>query len=543
MKIFVLGKKCFSYFVEYIMQFIAEIIMKILQIAISLMIVFVLSKIFGLITNGEMVELKSNIFLLTLCYVVYLVLGFFQFELKQRIEKNIRVNTKKDIMFKILQNYIEVNQKGMNIDSSRITEIIYTDINNITTYVYVLSEICMAGIMLIVIAVILFKINFKLSLILFVWCVITGFWVYLYSKKLKKINRRLRSETDRHFKLARDILNNLKYICISNSRAHFFSKYEKNIESVKDMTAYRDKKAWILGYISSVFDGVWIILLLIYSISRIQNGKLGITEVVLFLSYAKIYSNQITKILNQLAYLQQVMVSVERVFELTDTYNIEKYANGKFPSQVSNIDISEIYFNYKDKKIFEDFNKKIMRHGIVITGKNGRGKTTLLNLMSGFLSPDSGNIFINDIPLHDMSIDSILRAIAYAPQGDVIFDMSIRENILSFDGADQIEEAQLWEMCREFQLLDDILGLEKKFETILSESQTLSFGQKKKISLIRTCLRTSKIVLLDEPLEGLDKLSQEKVVKYILSLSQQKYVIVATHRPEQFSGYDEIVSL
>ena len=91
--------------------------------------------------------------------------------------------------------------------------------------------------------------------------------------------------------------------------------------------------------------------------------------------------------------------------------------------------------------------------------------------------------------------------------------------------------------------MQDIKALKNGFETLLSESRSLSFGQKKKILFARAFLKPSQMLILDEPLVGLDEISQKQVIEILKEVSQKKILIIATHKPDLFDFCDQKIEL
>lgn len=178
-----------------------------------------------------------------------------------------------------------------------------------------------------------------------------------------------------------------------------------------------------------------------------------------------------------------------------------------------------------------------------IIGKNGSGKTTLLNILAALNITSKGNIYFNDISINDIAYESMQESITYYTQDDILFDQSIKDNILSFKNGNEVSSEALQDICMRLGILDDIFNLDDGFDTLLSEYKTLSLGQKKKLLFARAFLKPSQVLLLDEPLSGLDKLSQGIVLNMIEELKGKKTIIIATHRPELFSFCDKMINI
>ena len=543
MKIFEFVKSCYELLNKNKKSFWLMSIIKIISLILSLIITFYITNIITLFSTEDYKEVRKNIIILVMIYIISLICQYIQFTLIQKVEKDTRIETKKMILRRIIKSYLQVYREKKSINSAKINEILYTDANNVTTLLFSILDLCITSFTVIITGILLFLLNFSLTFLLTIFCVMIAIFVFHYSKNLKKINFKLREENDEHFKLIRDIIRNMKYICVSNTGEFHYKRYAKNLDDVKESTIYRDKKAWKLGYWNSIFEYVWIIIFLCYNIGNLSNGNFSISYFMLYFSYSRMYSSGIDRILFQYSNLQQIIVSMERLFGLLKIYNIKEKLKQEFPEKIENITIKNIDFSYDKNKVILSLNRKIEGKCILITGKNGVGKTTLLNLLSGLLVSKKGTVLYNNVPIEDIAIDRLYEFISYGIQGDMVFDISIKDNILSFPNGGNVSSEELKTICKKVGILDDILALDNKFDTQISEIRDLSFGQKKKILLARVFIKPSKIIFLDEPLEGLDIESQNSVINYIKQMSRTKYIFISTHKPEKFDFVEENISL
>lgn len=545
MKIRTTFKLCYEKLGSRKKQFWALFLLKIFLIFFSLAVAYYFSNAISILATRNLEKATSCIIKLALFYMLILFSSACDFFLRQSFEKNVRVGAKKEIMNSALHFFWNKQNEKNIYNSAKVTEIIYSDANNITSLLFWATDfvvdafsICITGVFLCYNDVVLFS-------ILSIFYIVLAAFSLKYSRMLKIINEELRQETDEHFKLSRDILKNAKYICLSNSNKMFLKKYSVNLELVKKKTINQEKKSWILGFVSSILGYSWIILYLAYSLIKMRSQEINIAEIMLFLSYSKIYTSGITSIFNSFANLQHVLVSVERVLQMQLSCKINRCKDEilSFPQQINKIEICNLEFAYGDNLIFSNLSYKITEKIILITGKNGTGKTTLLNLLVGMLNSSKGDIYFNGHPVSKISNESLFNGVTYACQGDVIFDMSIRDNILSFQGHESITDEVLFDICKRVGIFEDIISLKDGFETPVSEIRDFSYGQKKKIQLARVYLRPSEIILLDEPLDGLDKQSQILFMDLLAEISKQKFIFVATHKPDCYIGKKEIIVL
>ena len=197
---------------------------------------------------------------------------------------------------------------------------------------------------------------------------------------------------------------------------------------------------------------LWIFFYFIFGVRRLLSGLMTTTGFVLFFSYSKIFSSSFSSIVKLNARLQQIIVSVERVIQLSEIYNpsLGNPNKQQFPVSIETISFEKLCFNYGERYIINSLDETIVRGDCtLLVGPNGAGKTTLLNILSGILPVTEGNIYFNDISISDIDYNSLREAITYATQDDVLFDMTIKENILSFQGGNKISEAELFAACED----------------------------------------------------------------------------------------------
>ena len=174
-------------------------------------------------------------------------------------------------------------------------------------------------------------------------------------------------------------------------------------------------------------------------------------------------------------------------------------------------------------------------------GKSGCGKTTLINLILGFLKPSKGMILADNETEISINTDSWLKNVSYVPQNPVIIEDTIKSNIaLSHDNIDQ---AKLDDSIEKACLKDDFLNFKTGLNTFLgTKGVTLSGGQKQRISIARAIYKNSNIIIFDEPTSALDAETENKIINNLFTL-KNKTIIMVTHKANLLKKFDKIVKL
>ena len=177
---------------------------------------------------------------------------------------------------------------------------------------------------------------------------------------------------------------------------------------------------------------------------------------------------------------------------------------------------------------------------LAIVGASGAGKTTLMNLLLGFLPLQQGEIQVNGQSLAELNLEEWQRLIAWVPQNPTLFFGSLAENISLQDP--EISAGQITEAARQARLLDFIDQLPQGLETCVGEQgNQLSGGQARRVALARAFARKVPLILLDEPTADLDNENERLIMDSLQLLGRGKTVIMLTHRLDTARLADRIV--
>ena len=177
---------------------------------------------------------------------------------------------------------------------------------------------------------------------------------------------------------------------------------------------------------------------------------------------------------------------------------------------------------------------------IAIVGPSGSGKSTLLNLILRLYVPDEGRITIDGVDIRRVTRESLRRSMAVVFQENMLFNMSIRENIrLGKEGA---TDKDVEEAARKAEIHRYIMSLPQKYETLVGErGDTLSGGQRQRIAIARAIVRDPSILLLDEATSALDQTTEAAINKTLMRLAKGRTMLFSTHRLTSVVDMDEII--
>ena len=280
-------------------------------------------------------------------------------------------------------------------------------------------------------------------------------------------------------------------------------------------------------------------------------GRLSPGQLLVFLAYLR----GLYRPLRQVAKLTQRMAKAsactDRVIEILDT--VPTIIDGVDPVVLRDVQgriaFQDVTFEYRaSESVLQAINLEIAPGEMVaLVGPTGAGKSSLLALIPRFFDPQQGAVLLDDVPVRRIRLRSLRRQISYLPQDAVVMGVTVAENIaygaLGRKGPPP-EPDEIETMARAAHAHEFIERLPRGYDTVVGErGATLSGGQRQRIAIARALLRKSAIVLLDEPMTGLDPVSEGLVLKAIENLTRSRTTIMVAHRMSTVLRADRIVFL
>ncbi|MGV3009707.1 thiol reductant ABC exporter subunit CydD [Streptococcus thoraltensis] len=211
-------------------------------------------------------------------------------------------------------------------------------------------------------------------------------------------------------------------------------------------------------------------------------------------------------------------------------------------SASSQLSLENIAISYEDKTILEGTSYQVKGFKTVgLIGMSGSGKSSLINLISGFLDKSAGKILIDGEEVPNLNQDDWQKQVIYIPQSPYLFDLSLKANIAFYTPEATLEDIQ--EAIRVVGLEEFVEGLPDGLDTMIGGgSRPLSGGQAQRIALARAFLdKSRRIMILDEPTAHLDIETELELKEKILPLFQNRLVFLATHRLHWLNDMDDIL--
>ena len=243
--------------------------------------------------------------------------------------------------------------------------------------------------------------------------------------------------------------------------------------------------------------------------------------------------------------IRQSLLDMGRMFALVDEKPdiIDKQKAYDLNVHSGKIEFKNISFSYGNRKILKDLSFVVNPgHKVAIVGPTGAGKSTISKLIFRFYDPSSGNIFIDDQCLRDVTQSSLRSNIGVVPQDTVMFNDTIKYNIsYSKPGSSMIEIENVAKLSSIDKFIAD---LELGYETVVGErGLKLSGGEKQRVAIARALLKNPKIFIFDEATSALDTKTEKLIEKSLKKLSNKNTTLVIAHRLSTVIDADKIIVL
>lgn len=262
-----------------------------------------------------------------------------------------------------------------------------------------------------------------------------------------------------------------------------------------------------------------------------------------FMAYKEQFSARVAGLIDKAIELKMLQLQAERLADIVLTTPEEEPATAAPPDAEASIEVRSLAFRYSDTEPFvlRDCSFRIEPgESVAIVGASGGGKTTLVKVMLGLLSPTDGQVLVGGVDLQKLGVDAYRRLVGTVMQEDPLFAGSIADNVSFFD-PDPSQEAI--ERCTRLAAVhDDIAAMPMGYHTLIGDmGAALSGGQRQRILLARALYKQPRILFLDEATSALDVQRERLVNEAIRGLSLTRILIA--HRPETIASADRVIVL
>ncbi len=426
-------------------------------------------------------------------------------------------------------NYAEI-LNNVNMDISKMTSVADSSVFFVITQAF-----SMVG------GVIgLFIIDYRMTILVLIFIPVKCIVMKHFAKKQKSIMDDFIISNQKYARWFGDTVGGVKEVKLFNILDKKHKEFALNQNTLID----KQKQMNMLNQWNSIVDTIMVevlsTLLYIVGANLVFELQLSVGSVFSFITYSAYVTGPISAILNIGYLLSGIIPSTKRYYEFMDLR--EEADNGKIAEPVfGELTLENIFFSYEiDKPILIDVNLKFpMGSKTALIGRNGSGKTTIINLLTRLYEPMNGQILLKGVNISEITLEAYRNMVSVVSQQIYLFNDTIRNNICLYK---QVSDEVIEDACKDSSL-DEFLEEVSLDYVVGQNGAMLSGGQKQKIALARALVHDKPIIIFDEATSNTDVYSEHQINGLLHTRLKDKTVIVITHKKEILSEVDQIVML
>lgn len=524
----------------------------------------VTSNIINIATNPDenvVRDIVINVIFMSIMIIQNVFSNYIHVYLYSKTIRNMECNLRSSLVRKLQQLSISYHNA---MQSGRLQSKIMRDVEQIETlsrqiFISVLSIIMNIAVAL---GIVVSK-----SLTVFVFFVLTipvaVIIMAAFKNKIKAHNRQFRKDME---ETSVRVMEMVELIPVTRAHALESTETMRMQEQLENVA----KSGLRLDIIQSYFSSIsWVafqifqVLCLGFTGYLAAQGEITVGEVVMYQTYFSSIVSQVSSVITLLPTIAKGLESVDSVGDILLSHDVEDNDKKKKIENVKgNITFEDVTFSYPDSEepVLSHFNLSIAAgETIAFVGGSGAGKTTVLNLVIGFIRTTGGRILIDGQDMSEINLKSFRQYISVVPQTSILFTGTIRDNITY--GRDDISDEELQKVIDAANLREFVDSLPDGLDSKITEhGSNLSGGQRQRISIARAFVRNPSILILDEATSALDSISEKQIQTAINNLVKDRTTLIVAHRLstirdadkiavighgglEEFGTYDELMAM
>lgn len=494
--------------------------------------------------DGDLEKIRVFALLIIMLTIFETILNI----LSNFISINISTNFTFLLQNKLLNKYFEIDQHNRNeitygyifsliSESSRQVGSLFIQILNGAKNVFIV----------VVYSYVLLKVSLLMTLNAFLLLGVLSVIVKaFFGKRLKKQSQKTIMSLESLNTLLIETLKNSKFINATGKSFDFLERVDNKLYIYKENIEKRNKINALSGPIFNTINAVSIALLLIvgtYVIDQPSEDWLPLMVPFIIIIFRLI--SPINSLNSIRIRIEGIIPDIHRIrnFVISSSSRKNKFETLEFKNLNSEIRFENLSFKYKDDRKFniDNINLTFPKNKFVaLIGPSGGGKTTIIDLLLKVYDYQKGEIYVDDYKLSNIKSESWQNKIAYVSQDPVVFNTTIKNNLVWFN--ENASQEMLIEATKKAQIYDFIMSLDEEFNFEFKDNGSgLSGGQKQRLAIARALLSNANIVILDEATSQVDIESESKIYNLIKTLSEDLTIIVIAHRLNAIKNADNII--
>jgi len=393
---------------------------------------------------------------------------------------------------------------------------------------------------------IMFALNWELALfVLATFPPLLGTLLYRY-RTAKSLSRRQRKKEEEIANRVGEVMATVPLVQAFGGERHEQERFETESAEYLEESIRVARVEAVANRSVVVIEALGTAAVILYGSFQVLAGQMTPGDLIIFVAYVQTMYKPVRSLARFSTKFSKAAASAERIGEIlaVEPEIKDKPSAIEAPDLKGEIVFEDVFFGYGDDNDVLENVSFVVRPGqrVALVGASGAGKSTLVSLVLRLYQPQEGSIYVDGVDIKDYKLKSLRRQIGIVLQDSVLFGATIRENIAygRLDATDEEIEAA----ARAANAHDFITRLEDGYDTVLGErGDTLSGGQRQRIAIARAIVRDARILILDEPMTGLDVESEAKIQEALDRLMAGKTSFLITHDLNAVANADLVLVL
>jgi len=464
--------------------------------------------------------------------------SFFLTFLRNGVLRDLR-----DAMYKKILalpvSFFSEKRKGDTI--SRIT----ADVNEVqNSFLSILELLVREPLTILFTIIAMLVMSAELTLFVFIFLPISGFIISLIGKHLKKQSNLAQEENGHFLSIVEETLSSLKIVKGFNAEKRFYNRFQESTNRLNNILNKLVNRQNMASP-TSEFLGIFVIVIILWFGGNmvLVEGSLDAATFIAFLGLAYNILTPAKQISKASYSVKKGNAAAERILAILDTPSTITDA----PDALDKIDfnseinIENISFSYEEEKVLKNFSINVPKgETVALVGQSGSGKSTIANLITRFYDVNEGSIKVDGIDIRKIKKTSLRDLMGLVTQDSILFNDSIRNNILL--GKENATDEEIIDALKIANAWEFVKDLPQQLDTNIGDSgNKLSGGQKQRLSIARAVLKNPPVMILDEATSALDTESEKLVQKALENMMKNRTSVVIAHRLSTIQNADKIV--
>ncbi len=507
---------------------------------------FITSMVIDEVTSGN--PDVTKIIILGIIFAIAVLQNYFTHKIYANVTNNMLRTTSAGIKATVVRKLQRLSiTYHKEIESGKLQSKFLKDTDSIDTYVHLLVCTLFTTIIQLLIAIAMALYQSPLIVAFFIIVIPSNILLTRFFRKpISNNTRQLRQETENLSSKLSQMLEMLQVTKAHGLEEYEINEFEKNINKLTKKGLQVDKTLALFGSASWITSQMFSGLCLFFSVIMTINGVPGFTAgaIVLFQSLFASINNNVNTLINSFPQIATGKEAIHSVSEIMNSEDIENnFGKQVFKKVEGSIKFDNVCYRYPNTQtdMIKNFNLEVKKgECIAFVGSSGSGKSTIMNMIIGFLKPTSGALSIDGKNIEDIDLAEYRHSISVVPQNSILFEGTIRENITY--GLHRYNEEDLQRVIKMSNVEEFLKEMPLGLDTNIGEhGGKLSGGQKQRITIARALIRNPSIFILDEATSALDNISEYHVQKAIEEIIKNHTTFIVAHRLSTIRNANRIV--